>query len=402
MIIRNRYLDRLQPFINRPLIKAITGVRRCGKSTLLQQIVQSFNGNIVEAENIILINKELLEFDAIKTYVDLHQYIHLKSKGRKGTIYVFIDEVQEIEQWERAIASLFAEKRFDIYITGSNARLLSSELSTLLSGRYIEIKMYPFIFKEFFEISSTSGRISNPALAFEKFIKYGGFPGLHSLEWDDIPVRQFLESIYNTILLKDIVIRYGIRDVYMLEKIVEYLISNCGNITSANKISAFVKSQHKTISVDTVQNYINYTRSALLTHQIKRYNLKGKRILESLEKYYTCDTGLNFAVKGYSPDALPGNLENIVLLELLSRGYIVYLGKWNTHEIDFIAEKGTEKIYLQVCTTLKEEKTVDREYRALESVNDHFPKLVLSLDEGFDTSRKGIRWMNIKDFLLQG
>jgi hypothetical protein len=154
--------------------------------------------------------------------------------------------------------------------------------------------------------------------------------------------------------------------------------------------------------VDTVQNYINYTRSALLTHQVKRFNLKGKNILESLEKYYTCDTGLNFAVKGYSPDALPGNLENIVLIEMLSRGYTLYIGKWNDLEIDFVAEKGTEKIYLQVCTTLKEDRTVDREYRSLESINDHFPKLVLSLDEGFETSRKGIRWMNIKDFLLGG
>lgn len=400
MIIRTHYLDRLRPFINKPMIKAITGVRRCGKSTLLQQLVNSFRENNVDEGNIIVINKELLEFDALKTYLDLHQYIHLKSKGRKGNIYIIVDEVQEIEHWERAIASLLAEKRYDLYITGSNARLLSSELSTLLAGRYIEIKMYPFSFREFFEISSTSERITDPALAFEKFIKYGGFPGLHSLEWDDFPVRQYLESIYNTILLKDIVIRYGIRDVYMLEKIVEYLISNCGNITSANKISAFVRSQHKTISVDTAQNYINYTRSALLTHQVKRFDLKGKRILESLEKYYTCDTGLNFAVKGYSPDALPGNLENIVLIEMLSRGYTVYLGKWNELEIDFVAEKGTEKMYLQVCTTLKEEKTIDREYRALESVNDHFPKLVLSLDEGFETSRKGIRWMNIKDFLL--
>ena len=401
MIIRTHYLDQIRPFINKPLIKAITGVRRCGKSTLLQQLVDLIRESNVEMGNIIVINKELLEFDSIKTYLDLHQYVHLKSKGRKGVVYLFIDEIKEIEHWEKAVASLLAERQFDIYITGSNARLLSSELSTLLAGRYIEFKMYPFSFREFLAISTASGRISDPAGAFEKFIKYGGFPGLHSLEWDDIPVRQYLESIYNTILLKDVVIRYGIRDVYMLGKIVEYLISNCGNITSANKISAFVKSQQKTISVDTVQNYINYTCTAFLTHQIKRYNLRGKRILESLEKYYTCDTGLNYAVKGFSPESLPGNLENIVLIELLSRGYKVYIGKWDELEIDFVAEKGTEKMYLQVCTSLKEEKTIDREYRALEVVNDHFPKLVLSLDEGFDTSRKGIRWMNIKDFLLQ-
>ncbi|MCX6272689.1 MAG: ATP-binding protein, partial [Bacteroidetes bacterium] len=355
----------------------------------------------IDNEHILFINKELLEFDAIKTFIHLHQFVNAKIKGAQERFYLFVDEIQEIDQWERAIASLLAEKRTDIYISGSNARLLSSELASLLSGRYIEIKMYTFCFQEFKQKFKNSRLRSGNDPAFDTFIKYGGFPGLHSMDWEDVTVRQFLESIYNTIVLKDIVIRYSVHDVYMLEKIIEFLISNCGSITSANRISSFLKSQNKKVSVETALNYINYTRNALLMNQIKRYDLKGKRILETLEKYYVCDIGLRYALLGFSPEILPGNLENIVLLEMLSRGYKVFLGKMNDLEVDFVAEKANERMYLQVCTSLKESSTVDREYRSLEKIDDHFPKMVLSLDSGFETSRKGIKWMNIRDFLQQ-
>ncbi len=401
MIARSRYLDILRPFIDKPLIKVISGVRRCGKSTFLRQIASFLIETGVKGNNVLIINKELLEFDFIKTYKDLHDFVQSYFKGKRGRRYLFVDEVQEIEAWERCIASLLAEANTDIYISGSNARLLSSDLATLLTGRYIQIMMYPFSFREFSEMAGNTNPSTDAGSVFDRYIKFGGFPGLHYLGWEEIPVRQFLESLYNTILLKDIVVRYNVRDVYMLEKITNFLISNCGSITSANKISAYVKSQHRKISVDTVQNYIFYARNALLTHQVKRYDLKGKRILESLEKYYLCDTGLRYALMGYPPENVPGNLENIVLLELLSRGYSVSLGKLNGFEVDFIAEKGSEKIYFQVCMTLKEEKTIQREYRPLEAIDDHFPKYVLSLDQGFETSLKGVQWMNIKDFLLQ-
>lgn len=401
MVIRKRYLNMITPFIDKPLIKAISGVRRCGKSTFLRQIAAHLLEKGVNQSNILLINKELIEFDSVKSYLDLHRFVLEFFKGKRGRFYLFVDEVQEIESWERCLASLLAENKTDIYVTGSNARLLSSDLATLLTGRYIQIMMHTFSFSEFTEMVNSIEQPVAPDKAFDLFVKFGGFPGIHSLGWEEIPVRQFLESLYNTILLKDVVVRYGVRDVYMLEKLTDFLISNCGSITSANKISNYAKSQHRKISVDTVQNYINYTCNALLTHQIKRYDLKGKRILESLEKYYLCDTGLRYALMGYPPENITGNLENIVLLELLSRGYKVFIGKMNGFEVDFVAEKGDEKHYFQVCLTLKDEKIIEREYRALEVIDNHFPKYVLSLDDGFETSLKGIRWMNIREFLMQ-
>ncbi|MBI4646293.1 MAG: ATP-binding protein [Bacteroidia bacterium] len=401
MIKRTKYLNSITPFIRKPIIKAITGVRRCGKSTFLQQIISYLQESGADENEIIYINKELVEFDYISNYKELHKFVKTKLKNSRQPAFLLVDEIQEIENWEKAIASLLAEKQTDIYITGSNARLLSSELATLLSGRYIELKMQTLSFSEFIELAENMGKKLPIDKAFDFFLKYGGFPGIHILEWNDIVVSQYIQSVFNTILLKDIVMRYDVRDAYMLEKITHYLIDNCGNITSANRISEFLKSQKRKISIETVQNYIQYSCNAFLAYQVKRYDIRGKRMLESLEKYYLCDTGFQFATIGYTPEHLPGLLENIVMLDLFCSGYAVYIGKWNNTEIDFIAEKGNEKLYIQICMTLSGNKTIDREYRSLESINDHFPKLVLSLDKGFETSRKGIRWMNIQDFLLK-
>lgn len=401
MVKRKRYFEPLRPFISKPLIKVITGVRRCGKSTFLQQIIEHLKEKGVAESQIVFINKELFEFDGIRTYADLHKYVSKKSKGTKGMLFLFVDEIQEIEQWEKAIASFLAEKKYDIYITGSNAHLLSSELSTLLTGRYVEFKMYPLSFSEFTEL------MVNPAInystneAFDLYVKFGGFPGIHLLDWEETAIRQYLQSLYSTILLKDIVIKNSVRDAEMLEKVLQYIISNVGNITSANRISAFVKSQNRKVSVETIQNYLNYACSALLMNKVRRYDIRGKRLLESHDKYFLVDQGFSFSTIGYLNDYLPGILENIVLQELLSRGYNVNIGKLPDSEIDFMAEKNKERIYIQVCTTLKDEKTSRREYKSLQSVPDHYTKLVLSLDRGFDTSLKGIRWKNITDFLLE-
>ena len=399
MLVRNQYLNSIKPFIDKPIIKAITGVRRCGKSTLLSQIISFLAENDVESDRVIYINKELIEFDMIKNYLDLHSFVKSKFSSKKRH-YLFIDEVQEIEQWEKTVASLLAEQNTDIYITGSNARLLSSELATLLAGRYIELKMQTFTFSEFKQMTDLTGRELTTDTAFEKFVRFGGFPGVHMLEWNETIVRQYLQSLYSTIILKDILVRYSIRDAYLMEKITEFVISNIGNITSANKISEFIKSQQRKSSVDTVQNYISYLCNSLFAYQIKRFDIKGKRILESLEKYYLSDIGFRFGTIGYTPECISGQLENIVLLELLSRGYIINIGKLNDLEVDFIAEKGAERLYIQVCTTLNDTKVVDREYKSLELRDNHFPKYVLSLDSGFDTNYKGIKWMNVKDFLL--
>jgi predicted AAA+ superfamily ATPase len=398
MVRRIQYLNNIRPFINKPLIKAIIGIRRSGKSTLLNQIIEELKESGIKSEQIIFINKELFEFDSIKTYGDLHSYVTKKTTKKSITHYLFVDEIQEIEQWEKAINSLLTEKKYDIYITGSNARLLSSELATLLSGRYIEIPVFTLTFKEFSVLYSEKQH--GKENVFNQFIKYGGFPGLHSMEWNEIVLYQYLQAIYNSIVLKDIVARYNLRDVSMLSHILNFLADNCGNITSAKSISDFVKSQNRKISSDTVQNYINFTLNALLIQQIRRYDINGKRILETHEKYFISDLGLRYAMIGYTPSMISGILENVVLLEMLTRGYKMTIGKNQQKEIDFIAQKGNEKLYIQVCSTLNDSKVVDREYGAFTGINDHFPKIVLSLDNGFEANKNGIKWFNIPEFLL--
>ena len=391
----------IKPFIGKPMIKALTGIRRCGKSTLMQQLIALIKENGIDEESIISINKELFEFDSILTYKDLHAYISSKSVATKTKYYVFIDEIQEIESWEKAVNSLLAQQNYDIYITGSNARLMSSELATLLSGRYVEFRMYTLSYAEFTQLLKTKNVTQNQESNFDLFLKYGGFPGIHHLEMEDSIIRQYLQSVYSTVLLKDVVVRYNIRDSAMLDLITKYIIDTCGNITTAKNISLFMKSQHRSVSVDTVLNYIHYCCNAMILEQVRRFDVKGRRILETHEKYYMADIGFRYATVGYTPEAISGQLENIVFLELLTRGYSVSIGKVGEKEIDFIAQKGTDKIYYQVCTQLTDGKVIDREYSSLEAVNDHFPKMVLSLDKGFETSRNGIQWMNIEDFLLK-
>jgi len=400
MIERKRYLDKITPFIEKPVIKVITGIRRCGKSTLLKQIIQLVENRNVAIEQIIHINMELMEFDGLKNYRNLYTYIQERQRKLGVKYYIFIDEVQEVEEWEKAINSLLAEGKSDIYITGSNARLLSSELATLLSGRYVEFKMYSLVFSEFISFINSKDRGNTIEKQFDAFLKFGGFPGIHHMELDDTVIRQYLQSIYNSVLLKDVIVRNNIRDAAMLDVISKYLIDNSGKITSAKSISDFMKSQNRKVSVDTVLNYIRFNCDALLFEKVERYDLKGKRLLETYEKYYMSDIGLRFATLGYTPESVSAQLENIVYLELKSRDYKITIGKLDDLEIDFIATKGTEKIYIQVSTQLTNDKVIEREYRSLEMVKDSFPKYVLSLDKGFETSRNGIRWMNIVDFLL--
>ncbi|MDB0011363.1 ATP-binding protein [Crocinitomicaceae bacterium] len=398
MIERKIYIEKIIPFIEKPIIKVITGIRRCGKSTLLKQIIQLLKNRNVTSEQIIHINMELMEFDSLKNYRDLYTYIQERQTKTNLKYYVFIDEVQEVEDWEKAINSLLAEEKSDIYISGSNARLLSSELATLLSGRYIELKIYSLVFSEFLAFSQNN--YFENEKQFNQFLKFGGFPGLHHMELDDTVIRQYLQSIYNSVLLKDVIVRNNIRDAAMLDVISKYLIDNSGKITSAKSISDFMKSQKRKVSVDTVLNYIRFSCDALLFEKVERYDLKGKRLLETYEKYYMSDIGLRFATLGYTPESISAQLENIVYLELKSRDYSITIGKIDDLEIDFIASKGNERIYIQVCTQLTNDKVIEREYRSLEMVKDSFPKYVLSLDKGFETSRNGIKWMNIVDFLL--
>jgi hypothetical protein len=399
MIERETYLKQINPFIDKPVIKVISGIRRCGKSTFLRLIQNSLLNKGVKPANILLINKDSLEFDSLSNYKHLAKYVGNYFKNKRGKKYLFIDEVQEIEGWEKALASFLADNTADLYITGSNSRMLSSELATYISGRYIEFKMYPLTFSEFLKFRNKK-ITDNTDNEFELFLKYGGFPGIHRMEYDDEVIEQYVASIYNTILLKDVVARNGLRDIYLLERIARVTADNCGNILSSKKIADFLKSQKIKGSVDTIQSYLNMLTSAFIFHKVNRYDIKGKRLLEIHEKYYAGDIGLKHSLLGYKINDISGHLENIVFLELLTRGYRVEIGKNNEQEIDFIATKQNRIIYIQVAYLLTDNKTIEREFVALERIKDNYPKMVLSLDKFADNNRNGIKWYNIIDFLI--
>jgi hypothetical protein len=399
MIIRQRYLHRILPFIDKPVIKVITGIRRCGKSTFLKMIIDTLVNKGVEQNNILLINKDSLEFDWMQDYRQLIEFVNERFTNISGKKYLFIDEVQEIEGWEKAVSGFLADEYADLYISGSNSHLLSSELATYISGRYIEFKIYTLTFSEFLKFRNTkeSDKFESE---FALFMKYGGFPGIHRMEYDDEVIEQYVSSIYNTILLKDVVSRNNLRDIHLLERITQFVADNCGNITSSKKIADFLKSQKIKGSVDTVQSYIGMLTSALLFHKVSRYDMKGKRLLETFEKYYAGDVGLKHSLLGYRFSDIGGHLENIVYLELLSRGYKVNIGKIGEQEIDFIATRADKKIYIQVAYLLADEKTIEREFGALEKIGDNYPKYVLSMDKFYDRLKNGIKWINIIDFLV--
>jgi len=374
-------------------------MRRVGKSVLLSQYREFLLESGVDEQNILLINKESIEFDFISNYQELYNFIKKTISPQPGVKHLLIDEIQEIDQWEKTINSFFAEGSYDITVTGSNARMLSTELSTLLAGRYVEISVYPFSFKEFRQVRAQTHPGEHASESFKLYLRYGGLPGIHSLPLTDEAVFPYLNAIFNSVLLKDVVLRNKIRDVEQLERITRFIFSNCGNITSAKNIADYLKSQRTKISIETVQNYLFYLSQAFMIHKLRRYDLKGKKVLEYSEKYYSADAGLRFGIVGYTDDDISGVLENIVFIELLNRGYNVYVGQIGQLKIDFIAEKQEEKRYIQVAYLLSNEKVVEREFGNLMRVNDNFPKMVLSMDEYWDKTRQGIVRKNIVDFL---
>jgi hypothetical protein len=398
MIKREKYLNRIKPFINKPVIKVITGIRRCGKSTFLKMLIEELCHNKISRKNILYINKDSLEFDSITTYKELNRFVLNKFKGIRGRKYLFIDEIQEIREWEKAVASFLANKTADIFVTGSNAGLLSSELASMLTGRYIEFKMQTLVFSEFLKFRKKQNKEMENEFAV--FLKYGGFPGIHQMDYNDEVINQYINSIYSTILLKDVVARNQVRDVALLERIVRYIADNIGNITTAKGISDFIKSQHLGCSVDTIQNYLSWLTDAYLVFKAKRYDIRGKKFLELYEKYYTGDAGFIYGIHGNRTGDLSGKLENIIYLELLSRGYNVSIGKIYNREVDFIASKNNQRIYIQVAYLLHDKKTIEREFGVLASINDNYPKIVLSLDKYFDPEHNGIKWFNLIEFLL--
>jgi predicted AAA+ superfamily ATPase len=395
---RNIYLEKIRPFLNKPVIKVITGMRRVGKSCLLRQVIDLLQEEGVAPDRILRIDKESLDFEHIRNYNDLNQAALEAFAGKTAPCYLIVDEVQEIEQWERAVVSLAARGDIDILISGSNAHLLSSELATLISGRYVEIPVYSLGLAEHLQfIEMPDGHREE---AFADFLRMGGMPATYHFERDEELIHQYISSVYNTILLKDIVKRHAVRNVPLLENIARYLFDNIGNTMSAKRIADYLKAQRLRVGVDTVQNYLGYFTEALLAHKVLRYDIKGKRHLELHEKYYLNEIGIRHALLGYREADIGGILENVVFLELKRRGYTVSVGKLGEREIDFIATARNEKIYIQVAYLLSSPETVEREFSVLQQVSDNYPKVVLSLDTFFGSDYEGIRRLNLIDFLL--
>jgi predicted AAA+ superfamily ATPase len=396
---RNLYIKRITPLINTPVIKVITGMRRVGKSCLLKLIIERLRAGNVKTQQIVYINKESLEFDFIRNYQDLHAYVKKRFADVKGLKYLFVDEIQEIEKWEKAITSFFSDADIDIFITGSNAHLLSSEIATLISGRYIEIPVYALGFEEFLQFRG----IEKPDVSkeFATFLKYGGFPAIHHFDLEEEVVYQYISALYDTILLKDVVKRNNVRNIHLLENVSRYLFDNIGNIFSAKRVADYIRSQRMSVGVETVQNYIAYLLSTFAIHKVSRYDIKGKRLLELHEKYYLGDIGMRHAILGFREGDISGLLENLVFLELKRRGYKVFIGQLGKQEIDFIAEKKNRKIYIQVAYLLATPETIEREFSVLLRINDNYPKYVLSMDTVFGNDVQGIQRINLIDFLLQ-
>lgn len=398
-ILREDYLKKIEKFIGKPVIKVITGIRRSGKSYFIKQVINHLQENGVSTNDILYINKELFEFDFIKNYKDLYNYIDEKFKGNNSFKYIFIDEIQEITEWEKAVSSFFAEEDYDIYLTGSNSHLLSSEISTLISGRYVEINIYTLSFKEFLKFR----KLSNPILSdeFNLYLRFGGFPVIHNFDLNEEVTYQYINSIYSTIILKDVIARHNIRNVRLFQDIVRFAIDNLGQIFSGNSINKYLKNQKKNVGIDTIQNYLGFLESSFLLHKVQRYDLKGKKILNLFEKYYLGDISIKNALFGYNDESISGLLENIVFLKLKQDGYNVYIGKLDDLKVDFIAERQGKRKYIQVTYLLQLEQTIAREYGVLEKIKDNYPKYILSMDNLPPSDKNGIIRMNIIDFLLK-
>jgi len=398
MIKRETYMNRIRPFMNSDLVKVITGIRRSGKSVMLELIKEELLGLGVNVNQFISINFEDMRYSNLHTGQALHEEILKRAENIQGKVYLFFDEIQEVTDWEKCINSLRVVLDCDIYLTGSNAKLLSGELATYLGGRYVEFVIYPFSYTEFLELYRTVYPEIPEQQAFQKYILTGGMPYLSNLRYEEDPSRQYLEDLFNSVQLKDIVKRNKIRDVDLLECIIAYIMANIGTTFSATSIVKFLKSEQRKVSADTILNYIKYCMDAYLFYQVKRQDLQGKQILATNEKYYIADHGIREAIYGGNMRDINLILENIVYMELLRRGYNVTVGRVKDKEIDFVCEKRNEKIYVQVTYLLASEDTIKREFDIYDEIRDNFPKYVVSLDE-IDMSRNGIKHVNIRNFL---
>lgn len=394
-IPRNLYYNQIEPFIGKGLIKVLTGQRRVGKSFILFQVMNEIKNHDQDAE-IIYIDKEDYQFDAIKTYVDLMNYLQTERK-RNGKCYLFIDEIQDIKNFEIALRSLQSDNDWDIFCTGSNATLLSGELATYLAGRYVQIRIYSLTYNEFLEFH----QLSNSSDSFLKYIKYGGMPHLINFRMEDAIVYEYLRNITDTIVLRDIIARYNVRNIHFLNDLIQYLADATGSIVSAKRISDYLKSQQINLSPKLVLEYLVYLESVYFVDRVKRSEVGGKKIFEIGDKFYFEDLGIRHALIPFQQKDINKVLENVVYHHLKACGYSVFVGKHGVKEIDFVAEKNGNKLYIQVAYIITDKETHDREFGNLLAIEDNFPKMVVSMDETASGNFKGVEHFPIRKFLLE-
>lgn len=422
LTLRPNYIQKILPYINTPFVKILTGVRRCGKSTILKMLMkQLFNCGIADS-CILSYNFDSLEYEDIKTAKALFNEIKPHLSENEKT-YLFFDEIQEVENWEKVVNSLMTDYNVDIYVTGSNSRMMSSEISTYLTGRYISFRIFPLSFNEYLNFRKeygiggtheklsqfthaqlknyTYGELSHDLQSeFARFLRFGGFPVIHLQEYTQDEAYSIIKDIYNSTIFTDIVKRNQIRKIDQLERIIRFVFNNVGRTFSASSLSKFLKSENRSIDNETVYNYLLQLENAFIIHRCSRFDIEGKEILKTQEKFYLADSAFRYSVLGYSADSVAAMLENVVYLELLRRGYDVYIGKQGDKEIDFIAVKQENKLYIQVSKQISSPETEKREYGILLNIPDNYPKYVLRTDVFAGGNYEGIKTMNVTDFLL--
>ena len=396
MIKRKFYLEKIVKLIDTEDIKVITGVRRCGKTVLLKQIIDELENRGIASENIIYMSFESSKYKNIRNDDDLDEFIFSKTNNLNGKIYLLFDEIQKVKNWEVSLNSYRVDLECDIYITGSNSQLLSGELATLISGRYISINMLPFSFKELIQYYDEMHENIDEIKLFEQYLSHGGFPGL--LNYENEEKEKYLYDLYSTIVLNDILYKNKVKDLDLLERLMEFMISNIGQLFSANSISKYIKNENRKTTPHTIINYMDYARNAFIFYQIKRENIKQKRKLLISDKYYLVDSGFYFIFNGSTQRNWGQLLENIVFLELIRQGYSITIGKIQDLEVDFVCRKANQIKYIQVSQSILDENTRKREFKSLEKISDSYPKYVISMDS-FDFSANGIIHLNIIDFL---
>lgn len=399
MINRPLYMDKIMTYVDTPFVKVLTGIRRSGKSTIMKMIMEKLeNERHIPKENIISMRFDSMEYEDMTA----KQMFEMIKAGLcdQGRTYLFLDEVQEISGWEKVVNSFLGEYDVDIYVTGSNSRMMSSEIATYLTGRYVSFQVYPLSFEEYLAFRREVTELKNPHQELADYVRLGGFPATHLRAYSQDEVYTIVRDIYNSTIFSDIVRRNQIRKVDQLERVVKYTFSNVGNTFSAKSISDYLKSEKRSIDNETVYSYLEKLEKAYILHRCSRYDLQGKEILKTQEKFYLADTSLRYSVLGYGPDSVASSLENVVYLELCRRGYKVYIGKTTDGEVDFVASRQGEKLYVQVTQEIHSEKTEKREYERLLEIKDNYPKYVLRTDEFASGNYEGIKTMHIADFLM--